>query len=276
MFITLQYSCFITIFLALFAYYRYLTHKYLKDIKNYSIVYVSSTIPIIPATIYTYILSDYLISRTTTSIIMYYCIEWSISTSLLLISLTTILTINMNIYSIISILCIGMNYFGYLSYIFYMNTQNTVSYICFLVGCFLYIFAASILYYIYKTGFRPIESQNQYEQIHKLKLYKTLMLFVFISWMGYPIIFMLYILNNLSIEYTLLLFNCLDLISKGFFSFVSIGYEINKVDNTFFISRFTRRAIQIAPEFPSVAVEPGEPEYSLTDIPKITEIFTTK
>lgn len=211
-------------------------------------------------------------SGSTEVILEYYFIEWCISVPLLLHSIQILKQISEEIFSGILICSILMNLSGYVSLmLFRYSYSNMFVYTAITISSGFYIIIGLILNYIYRYNESTIETQPQYNSLNKSRLLGVLMIITYLSWLGYPIVYILYLNNILTSEFLIISFSLLDIVSKGLFSFLPIGYEMHKIKANTLASRVTRRIARIEPTIPSNIPEPGEAEYTLTEVPNITQ-----
>jgi hypothetical protein len=255
-----------------FVYYRFLAIKYLKESKHTTMIYINTTLPLAPAIQSILALIKYLFTNSLEGMLELYFFEWMITTPLLLITLSSIKDKNEYMYSILTVLCEGMILSGYISSNFYLTNTIRNAYILFGVGSCMYGSILFILCYIYKYSKNIPENQGQYNELNKNKLYKILLFILSSSWIIYPIVFFLFINDSISMYSSYIVFSCSDFISKGLFTLITIGYELNKLKTETLPCFIVRRVARIEPEpFSSNVPEPGEPEWSLSQVPHITQ-----
>lgn len=257
----------------LFIYYKYKTIHYINSIQNTNILYINSYIPLIPSIVNILMLIKYIFNQLDyTYLIDFFIVEWCISTPLLMISLSSIKRVNPIHYISLTVLCSIINISGYISYRYYLDEYMRMAYTFFGVGCTFYLALSFYLYYIYIFNPDIVLNTSNYIIINNNKLYKILMLFTYLLWAIYPIVFGIYISNIVSLEYTILGFTILDFISKGGSTYLVIGYEIAKINNSDIMSYVVQKITRIHPmPIPSTVPEPGECEYTLSEVPNITD-----
>jgi hypothetical protein len=250
---------------AIFMIYLYVLIYKLYDCLN-KIIYINTLIPVIPATLYAIILIEYLFKNTIN--LEYYFIEWTITTSLLVLSILFFKTPKIYYYYLLVTICVLMNISGYICFQYHL-IDSSLQYILFSVSSFFYSSIIGGLYYIYTISDNTLENSNQYVTLNNNILYKNLLLVTAVSWLGYPIIFLFYILNYIDIKYSAIGFMILDFLSKTIFTSITLSYELFKNNHSCIVFP---RIIRVYPiEFPSNEAEPGIADYTLTDIPNISD-----
>lgn len=277
--LTILFSSFIALQLSLFCIYKYITLRHLEPNQNTTIVYINSSLPLAPATLYTFCLVNYLSGSCPNTLIELYIIEWTITTPLLLVSMMSMKRIHPLFYTFITVLCVAMNIAGYISFhLFTRGLSTHGSFLAFSIGIGTYIAIVASLTILYRTSESVLEAQEQYSVLNRHKVYTTLMVTTFITWSVYPILGYLYIVNSLNIDTLLIGFSCLDFISKGISTFFIVGYELHKQNKVSFVTQVTRRIARIEPitVVPTNGATAGTAVWTLTNVPTNTSEVQTE
>jgi hypothetical protein len=142
-------------------------------------------------------------------------IEWTISIPLLLINLGKLLNYSYYQHAFICASSVAMTLTGLAS----ANATNVVTmFTLFSIGCFCYI---NIVVYLFVTYIKQIKichnETNFPSQLSKNKINVFRLLFCLIAtiWNGYPIALILWKTQAIKMENAMVIFVCLDFISKG-------------------------------------------------------------
>jgi hypothetical protein len=129
----------------------------------------------------------------------------------------------------------------------------------------------TLWYIVRDENINLLESKREYDKLNKYRVYIKLLSITYVTWILYPIVFLLYINNIISSENVIIGFIVLDFMSKGVYSFLPIGYELNKIQSQNLAVSITRRVARIVPDIPSTIPEPGEADYTLSQIPNVED-----
>lgn len=226
---------FIIFYILLFIYYLYSSLQYVRIASDKYIFYINNIITLIPPVLYSYNLCNIVIYSLPLEafIIQNFIIEWSITTPLILLNITQIARLKAFKQIILCFFSFLMNISGFIANGFHQPNDILIWY-SLGVSCICIIFG-NLIWIYYKRNwvfFKDIVSYKKY--VYSLN---TLFYTVLISWSFYPIVFIVYKYNILNIEYTSLLFMCLDFISKGVF----IGNIVRFADILHYTDSFTHQ-----------------------------------
>lgn len=170
----------------------------------------SHIITLIPILIYLIMILNEVIIGQIQSLIYFY-IDWIITTPLILTKLGYFTSIPLNSYIYIILLDELMIMSGYVSYI---TQNNALSYAMFSLGSLCYILLNSI----FLKNIKPLQKQNLKNRIF-CKLYYS----IAFTWIFYPIIHILLKTNNITQNTAISVYVSLDVLTKGIFTTLLIG-----------------------------------------------------
>lgn len=255
----------------IFIYYVYITLYRIKgDIPTF--LYTNTLLHLVPFTVYSIMLFDFIKLGTIEQSLSLYCIEWLVTTPLLLVSLSSLKKVHIGYSYAFTLLTVLMNLTGYISLTYHSLHTILLTYLPFAVGCGLYILIIVLLVYVYRQSPNVIENSNQYLVLNNNIIYKNLMIITVSSWSFYPVVYALYITSFIDLITCIVCFAALDFISKGVFTFITFGYELYKQRADTSHTRLLHRVVRVYPlPLPSNEAEPGVADYTLSAIPVITD-----
>lgn len=256
-------------------YYIYIIKNILYLSSQLFIYYIYSVLHLVPATFYLLNIIDFIQSDTWDSVLCKYPIEWIITIPILLLSLTNFKQVQIKFYYILTFLITLMNLITYTSFKFYLLNNKLIMYSFFYLGVVIYISILSILYFIMIRFNNTISNSTQYNIINNNKIYKFQLLCIIFSWTIYPIIYILLMNSQITIELSIILFTITDFLTKAIFTAVVMGYNLHKYKIIHPLNTFTVRITQIESEaIPTNEAQPGIADYTLTNVPVITQSET--
>lgn len=181
----------------------------------------NSILSILPAFVYATIL----IADNENQSLTPFFIEWTVSIPLLLINLGKLLHFNYYQYALITSSSVAMTLTGLGS----ANTTNTsIMFVLFSISSVCYM---NILIYLFVSYIKYIKryhnEANVPSQLSKNNVIVFRLLFGLIAtvWNGYPVGFILWKTELISMEHTAIIFVCLDFISKGVSVLTLLAYK---------------------------------------------------
>lgn len=246
---------------------------------TYNIVVCRNTIlHTSPVIMYSFMLINYYVYHNLTLVIHYFFIEWVVSAPIIIISILNLKKSNILYYFLLPSLNTVINLCGYMSVVYYEPSSPpwSVSHILLYGGCFVYLCIIAILTFVYVYSKPAIETQLQYHTLNKHKMYKYALLGMSWIWSIYPIIAILYITTILDAQYSIVSFLILDFVSKFWNSFITTGYELYKYNIMNPHTKLLQTSTKIYPlEYPSNLTEAGEADYTLSQVPVVTDVTIT-
>ena len=218
--ISILFSITIPINITLFLHHIYYSHNYVSSQADKMYYFLTAIIPSAPAVMYSFKLIDHF----TPIDELYYgdhFLEvffktWVISNPLLMINLGKLVNLSLEKYLTLILADIGIYIIGYLAY----KTRDLTTFIvCFAIACSFFISIMITLIKVYQKNKTP-EGMS-----HMSPFYKFLSKFMVITWIAYPITFLLYKIEVCTLTETSIIYICLDFLTKSVFSTIIIGYH---------------------------------------------------
>jgi bacteriorhodopsin len=155
----------------------------------------------------------------------FFFIEWSITSPLIIINIGRVLHIKLYKYFLLSMATVAMTFFGYLAH----SLPRSDAFGSFAAGAACYVFVIVFLSFVY---YRRTTSQNSGTDgcIRSpgapltLRTVRRLIISMSIAWSLYPVCFLLYLCELLTTDITAVIFVVLDILSKGIFTSILLGY----------------------------------------------------
>jgi bacteriorhodopsin len=207
--------------------------------------FINSLIPALPIVSYTTLLISY-DDHAEPSLLPFF-IEWSLSVPLLLINLGKLLHFNVIHYAVTCTMPVIMSLVGYASA---HATEPETVFALFGVSGGLYLATMACLYTLYRMRERKKLQETNFPSFleqNKLIVFKALFKIIAVSWNGYPLTFILWKTENITIEAAIVSFACLDFIAKGFYVLTLLAYKLMLFRQNGLIVRAFRRAVKVHP-----------------------------
>lgn len=231
----------IGIFTCLLCYYLKLSLSFVGNPSDKIYYYLSCCVCIFPLIMYSLqLLNIYLINNNTyvNNTLLYFDIEWIITTPILLIKLGQLAEFKLYEY----ILMVLVNELLFISgYIFHIAADLAVAMTFFGIGATAYIGILSGLFYKYCKLKENIEILAR--RTTAFLIYSTVVL-----WSIYPLIALLNKFKSISVDHAVIAYVTLDSLSKGVFTCILLGSREIRVRRSSLTAYVTRRALRIAPE----------------------------
>lgn len=224
--------------MSLFLLYVYNSFRYISTHTEKIQYYTTAIVPFNTVAFYTMALATYgsPIGIPSPPILNFFFIEWMVVTPLLIVNIGRALHMPLYSYLLLSTSAIGMNLCGYLAH----NLSRPLAFGAFAVGGVCYSYALLSLTYMYYYRNRAegavtvtrLATRNN-DMFVVLHIAKILITSVYCVWSLYPVCFLLYIFEAISLDSVIIAFVVLDFISKGVFTCVLIGYYnyVNQTDS---------------------------------------------
>lgn len=161
-----------------------------------------------------------------------------------------------------------MNFCGYLAH----NTARPAAFGPFAAGGVCYTFILSFLFYIYRRRYSANNTGTDgciRSTDATITLCVACRFLVAISclWSLYPTVFLLYLVETLTVDITITLFVVLDVITKGFFTLLILGYYDHLYRRDTFLQFLVRpRQIQPATTSPTSVASPQQLQPATTSL----------
>ena len=227
-----SFSCSIGAYSLLYAYYFYSSFRYIRSPSENVLFYKNTLTTFVPIVIYLHTLIQLYINTLSIEqyIFDYFFMEWMITTPLLISTIAFLAKLKMYKQFVLVASTILMNLFGMLAN---KTISSQMLFLYFGIGCSIFIFIMIYVILLYKNRVNSIFKSNE-PYIQYTNFLKCLIQTVLVTWIFYPGVFLMYKLNVIPIEYSIILFNLLDFISKGVFIGNIIRYnEVIALRDTF-------------------------------------------
>jgi bacteriorhodopsin len=218
----------------LFSIYVYNSIQYIGTPSEKTMYYATANVPFYTAILYSMALIQYGDAGTAPSpaFLNYFFIEWAITTPLLIANIGRVLHLPLYRYFIMSSSAIGMSFCGYLAHML----PRPAAFGAFAAGATLYVYCLSFLTYLYfnKHMIGDVVSNDYPPNISMARrVAKRLIIGVYSVWTVYPICFLLYLFEFISLDVVITAFIALDVASKGVFTSLLLGYYdyVNRHDS---------------------------------------------
>jgi bacteriorhodopsin len=221
------------------SYQVYLSAIFDGSYKDRLYYYNSHLINLTPIIIYSTIIIEELINGLPTDFLKYIYIEWLFSTPIMLINIGRLTHIPLNYYIYIILLDQLMLLCAYISY---LTTNSLLSYILYGIGVICYCTINAIYYVHLKTTKEMFSSP-----LLKTKIIRTILLSITLLWSGYPIIHILLKTNNITSQESLYAYITLDVLTKGIFTTLLLGYCEVYQKHTSWLHCLTRKIFRVHP-----------------------------
>ncbi len=227
----------------------------LNTIKSYQIsrfkidrvmAFINSIILLVPVIIYTMMLISYDDGPTLTPLV----IEWSVSVPLLLVNAGKLLNYGIQQYAIACELSVAMTLTGYASA---SAKADTTVFALFGVSG---VFYASLLAYMFvkyrqRAHLRHQETNFPSHITHNnLIVFRTLFGITATTWNGYPITYILWKTGTIGIEDTIIVFVCLDFVTKGLCVLIMLAYTLVLHHQNGYLTTAFKKVLKIHPLLP--------------------------
>jgi bacteriorhodopsin len=225
----------------------------LNSIKSYQIstfkidrlsAFINSIIPLVPVINYITILISY--DEAHPSLVAFF-IEWSVVIPLLLTNIGRLLHFNIIEYAMVCFAAVAMTLTGYAS----ASAEATeMMFALFGVSGACYVFIILFLSVSYcrrkKQSLQETNFPTQLTQ-NNLTVFKWIFCIVGTTWNGYPIIFLLWKTQTISVEHTIIGYVCLDLLTKGLCVLILLAYKLMLYRQNGYLVRGFRHIIKVHP-----------------------------
>jgi bacteriorhodopsin len=207
--------------------------------------FINSLVPLLPIVSYTTLLISY--DDTTEPSLLPFFIEWTISIPLLLINLGKLLHFSVLHYAVTCTIPVIMTLVGYASA--HSKSPETI-FALFGVSGALYVTTMTYLYTLYRRRAREKLQETNFPHVleqNKLIVFKTLFKIIAVSWNGYPLTFILWKTENISIEAAIVTFACLDFVAKGLYILTLLCYKLTLYRQSGLLVSAFRRIVKVHP-----------------------------
>jgi bacteriorhodopsin len=218
----------------LFSIYVYNSIQYIGTPNEKTMYYTTTNVPFYTAILYSMALIQYgnADNAPSPAFLNYFFIEWAITTPLLIANIGRVLHLPLYLCLLLSSSTIGMSVCGYLAHVL----PRPAAFGAFAAGGTLYVFCLSFLAYLYsnKHTIGDVVSNDYPPNISMARrVAKRLILGVYSVWTLYPICFLLFLFEVISLDVVITAFVTLDVASKGVFTSLLLGYYdyVNRHDS---------------------------------------------
>lgn len=217
--IPIVFSVVIPLNLLVFLHHLYYSTRYIPNQEEKIYYYLTSIIPLTPAVMYSFSLVNYFVDTENyydSRFLDVFFKTWIVSNPLLLMNLGKVVNIKLYKYMLLIVCDILMYISGYISY----RTHDRDVYITTLVIsslCFIGIMWNIIHAYYYHHNPQADEAVFPF--------YQRIMKFIIVTWVAYPIVFLLFKEGVITLETIALAYIALDFITKTVFTSIIIQYH---------------------------------------------------
>jgi len=264
--IPLLFSITIPINIVLFLHHIYYSHNYISSQADKLYYFLTAIIPCAPAVMYSFKLIDYFTCPNekyyNDHFLEVFFKTWVVSNPLLMINLGKLINLPLESYLILLLADIGIYMIGYFAY----KTQDFTAFLeSFIVAAVLFVCIMITLIRAYYKNKTP-EGMSQMGSF-----YKFLSRFTVITWVAYPITFVLYKTEQINLTDTAITYICLDFLTKSVFSTIIIGYHRHLNRRKSMVDFVARRVIPLE----TILEVTNESETSSQKTEKTTTIVTS-
>jgi bacteriorhodopsin len=206
--------------------------------------FINSVIPLLPVINYATMLISY--DEQHPPIVSFF-IEWSVAIPLLLTNAGRLLQFNVYEYATVCLAGVTMTLIGYASAV--AKTTETM-FALYGVSAALYAFIFLFMLASYcrrrHQRFRETNFPSQLTKNNRA-VFKWLFSIIATTWNGYPIAFILWKTDTITIEQAIISFACLDFVSKGLCVLLILSYTLMLHQQNGYLVKAFRRIVKVHP-----------------------------